>query len=455
MRKFTLLFILILQNSFSQISLPSYFGDHMILQQKARIIIWGWGTPLENVKLKAGWDLNVYETEVNNLGNWEIEIETPSAGGPYEIEITGYNQLKLNDVLIGEVWLASGQSNMEWSVNLGIENGEKFASEAHIPDLRFFKIEKRSAEYPQNDLNGKWEICTPGSMRNFSSVAYFFGEKLQSELDVPIGLIQSAWGGTPAEAWMSKNIFAEKPELKEFSSKLPSQPWGPQKPNLIHNAMIYPLKNFPIAGVIWYQGESNTSNASSYQNTFSALIEDWRNQWKKDFPFYFVQIAPYNYGEGEAGVVVRNEQRKVSLSIPKTSMVVVSDIGNIEDIHPKNKKDVGLRLADQALVKHYKAFNKVVDGPVLDFSEKDKNNILLHFKNGTNLKFTNEDKLFEVLGVDQKWTSVDAIIKGSTIQLKTKRIEEPIKVRFAWGNTTVSNLINKEGLPASSFEINL
>ena len=219
--------------------------------------------------------------------------------------------------------------------------------------------------------------------------------------------------------------------------------------------MIYPLKNFPVAGVIWYQGESNTSNASSYQNTFSALIEDWRNQWKKDFPFYFVQIAPYNYGEGEAGVVVRNEQRKVSLSIPKTSMVVVSDIGNIEDIHPKNKKDVGLRLADQALVKHYKAFNKVVDGPILDFSEKDKNNILLHFKNGTNFKFTNEDKLFEVLGVDQKWTSVDAIIKGSTIQLKTKRIEEPIKVRFAWGNTTVSNLINKEGLPASSFEINL
>ena len=441
--------------SFAQISLPDIYGDHMVLQQKTSIKIWGWGTPLEKVKLQTSWDQKIYETETNNLANWQIEIQTPPAGGPFQIKLKGYNEILLDDILIGEVWLASGQSNMEWSANSGIDEAAKHIDEARNEEVRFFEVIKRSSENEQDNLTGKWQVCSPETMQNFSAIAYFFGDKLQKELKIPFGLIQSAWGGTPAEAWMSEKAFELDAELSDIAKMLPDQPWGPQKPHLIYKAMIAPIIDFNIAGVIWYQGESNTSNAEHYERVFSALIKDWRDKWQKDFPFYYVQIAPYDYGEGENGVVVRNEQRKVSVNMANTAMVVVSDIGNIKDIHPKNKKDVGLRLADQALVKHYQLMNKTVDGPVLEKIEKEKNRIVLTFKNAVGLKFTNKEDQFEVANKEGTFRKVKATMKGETIHLNTKGIEDPQKIRFAWGNIVLSNLTNETGLPASSFEVDL
>ena len=441
--------------SFAQISLPDIFSDHMVLQQKATVKIWGWATPLEKVKLQTSWDQKTYETETNNLAKWQIDIQTPAAGGPFQIKLNGYNEVLLDDILIGEVWLASGQSNMEWSANSGIDQAAKHIDEAGNKALRFFEVIKRSSPHEQDNLSGKWQVCSPLTMQNFSAIAYFFGDKLQKELDVPIGLIQSAWGGTPAEAWMSAEAFERDAELSEVAKMLPDQPWGPQKPHLIYNAMIAPMIDFEIAGVIWYQGESNTSNAVHYEHVFSALIKDWRAQWQKDFPFYYVQIAPYDYGEGESGVVVRNEQRKVSLDMANTAMVVVSDIGDIKDIHPRNKRDVGLRLADQALVKHYQIMDKTVDGPVLERIETKKNGVVLTFNNAEGLKFTNKETQFEVASKEGIFHKVKATIKGNTIHLDTKAMSDPQKIRFAWGNIVLSNLTNTTGLPASSFQEDL
>lgn len=455
MKKAILCLLFISTCSIAQISLPDIFGDHMVLQQKETVKIWGWGTPLEKVKLQTSWDQRTYETETNNLAKWQIDIQTPAAGGPFQIKLNGYNEVLLDDIFIGEVWLASGQSNMEWSANSGIDEAAKHIREAGNEEVRFFEVVKRSSKNEQENLSGKWQVCSPESMQNFSAVAYFFGDKLQKELKIPFGLIQSAWGGTPAEAWMSEKAFELDPELSEVAKMLPEQPWGPQKPQLIYNAMIAPLIHFNIAGVIWYQGEGNTSNAVHYAHVFSALIKDWREQWQKDFPFYFVQIAPYDYGEGENGVVVRNEQRKVSLQLPNTSMVVVSDIGNTKDIHPKNKNDVGWRLADQALAKHYQIIDKTVDGPVLDKIEKEKNRLVLTFKNAEGLTFTNEEDQFEVATHDAVFRKVKAKVKGKTIYLSTKGMEDPKKIRFAWGNIVLSNLTNETGLPASSFQEDL
>lgn len=455
MKKALLCLLFISTCSIAQISLPDIFGDHMVLQQRTSVKIWGWGTPLEKVKLQTSWDQKTYETETNNLAKWQIDIQTPAAGGPFQIKLNGYNEVLLDDILIGEVWLASGQSNMEWSANSGIDEAAKHIGDARNEEVRFFEVVKRSSKSEQENLSGKWQVCSPESMQNFSAVAYFFGNKLQKELKIPFGLIQSAWGGTPAEAWMSEKAFDLDPQLSEVAKMLPEQPWGPQKPQLIYNAMIAPLIHFNIAGVIWYQGESNTSNAAHYAHVFSALIKDWREQWQKDFPFYYVQIAPYDYGEGESGVVVRNEQRKVSLDMANTAMVVVSDIGNTKDIHPKNKNDVGWRLADQALAKHYQFIDKTVDGPVLDKIEKEKNRLVLTFKNAEGLSFTNAEDQFEVASHDGIFRKVKATIKGEAIYLSTKGTEDPQKIRFAWGNIVLSNLTNETGLPASSFQEDL
>ena len=233
--------------------------------------------------------------ETSNQGKWKLVIKTPAAGGTYDISIKGYNEISIKNVLIGEVWLVSGQSNMEWSANSGIVNGDQEIKEANFPKIRLLTISTSTSLYPQDHFTGEWVECTPETMRSFSAIGYFFARKLHNELGIPVGIINTSWGGTPAEAWMPEEVVLGDEFIRDAASKLKPVPWGPVENSRIYNSMIYPVISFRIAGVLWYQGEANTINAYAYERILTELIGSWRNNWGYEFPFYFAQIAPYKW----------------------------------------------------------------------------------------------------------------------------------------------------------------
>jgi sialate O-acetylesterase len=444
--------LLFLQAAESNVSLPGIFSDNMVIQQKSDLLIWGWAKTGEQVVIKTGWSDSELKTIADPQGKWKVTVNTPSAGGPYDISIKGYNELRLKNVLIGEVWLCSGQSNMEWSAKAGIINGEEEIKNAVYPEIRFFTVFQSTSLYPQDHLTGEWAGCTPETMRSFSAVAYFFARKLQKELGVPVGLINSSWGGTPAEAWMPEGTIQDDSFLREAASKQKPVPWGPVEPGRIYNSMIYPMIPFKIAGVIWYQGEANTINAYAYKELLTALIKSWRTRWGYDFPFYFAQIAPYKYRNPFEGVEVREAQRRV-LEVPETGMVVLSDIGDTINIHPKNKQDVGLRFANIALNRHYHVTENEDSGPLFKEMTVDKNKAIVSFTHGAGLRGEG-DKLncFEIAGADRVYYPADAKIKKDQVIVWSNKVKSPAAVRYAWGNTSTPNLFNSANLPASCFK---
>jgi sialate O-acetylesterase len=448
----TFLLLFMLHNCFPNVSLPAIFSDNMVLQRNSEVKIWGWAKPGEEVKIELSWSDIKLSSKADKNAYWEQTIKTSDLRGSQEIKITGYNEIVLRNVLLGEVWLVSGQSNMEWSAAAGLDNAAEAIAGAENPEIRFFQVAHRTANSKQQDLDGSWVSSTPETMKNFSAVAYFFGKKLNKELGVPIGLINSSWGGTPAEVWMPAEIIENSSELSKAASLLPSVEWGPRSSGSLYNAMIAPLIPFKIAGILWYQGESNTDNAKHYDVIFSTLIQSWRKNWEEEFPFLFAQIAPFNYGEGDAGVKIRDAQRRV-LDLPKTGMVMTSDIGNINDIHPRNKLDVGLRFANIALADVYGKDLKA-HPPLFDRIEGvNGKNLKVHFKNSEGLKFDKNDPAsqFEIAGEDKIFYPAKAEIKNGIVHLNSVKVKEPVHVRFSWGNTATSNLYNSANLPASSF----
>ncbi|MDT0645087.1 sialate O-acetylesterase [Zunongwangia sp. F260] len=453
---FFLLLILSSAQIFANISLPEIFSDNMVLQRNAEVKIWGWAKPGEEIKLSTSWSDEQLNTKGDRNGNWQITLSTPDVSGSQEITISGYNEVKLKNLLLGEVWLVSGQSNMEWSAGAGITNAEEAISEAENDQIRFFSVAHRTAENRQQDLDGSWVQSSPETMKNFSAVAYFFGKKLQEELGVPVGLINSSWGGTPAEVWVPSEAIISNDSLAKAAKMLPAERWGPNEPGLIYNAMIAPLVPFKIQGILWYQGESNTSNAAYYEQLFSTLIKSWRDEWETEFPFYYAQIAPYDYGDNYSGVEIRDAQRRVR-KLPKTGMVMTSDIGNIKDIHPRNKLDVGLRFARLALADHY---GKEIDGayaPQFEKAEKDGSKVRIYFEHAEELHFdkSNKESQFELAGENGNFHPAIAKISDNVIILRSGKVKEPKKVRFSWGSTSTSNVLNEAGLPASSFRAEL
>lgn len=448
----TLLFLgLISHSAQGNVNLPAFFSDHMVLQQKSQVKLWGWAKPNENITVEVGWSQDVLTAKTDNQAHWEVLLTTPAAGGPYDIRIKGYNEVVLRDVLLGEVWICSGQSNMEWSPNGGVIGAEAAIAAAQHPNIRFFTVAHRTALSPQIDLHGEWQVCSPETMRHFSAVAYFFAEKLQQELKVPIGLIHSSWGGTPAEVWMPEPVIAADQTLAAAAATLKPVPWGPVEPARAYNAMIAPLTSFPLAGALWYQGEANTANVEAYEQMFGTLINSWREAWGKPFPFYFAQIAPYRYGEGNRGTLVRDAQRR-TLALPNTGMVVTSDIGDTTDIHPRNKIDVGLRMANLALSNHYRISNAVASGPLYKSMEIDGKKIVISFDNAQGLYAKGgELQWFEIAGEDGVYYPAKAFIDGDQVVALSKKVRRPVAVRFAWRNTATPNLFNAAGLPASCF----
>ena len=436
----------------ANVHLPAILGDHMVLQQNATVRIWGWAIPLEVIQVRPSWTGTVYRDTTASNASWSVNITTPRAGGPYRLSISGYNAVEFEDIYLGEVWLASGQSNMAWSAAGGIQDAENEISRANHPEIRFFSVPQLASEAPQENCQGEWLVCSPETMQNFSAVAYFFGETLHEQLRQPVGLINASWGATPAETWVSPQCLVDHPELCERAHQVPDNIWGPTDAGVAFNGMIAPLTKFRLAGVIWYQGEENTNNPGQYKDTFQTLIRDWRSTWSQNLPFYYVQIAPYDYGSYPSGVWIRDAQRQV-LSTPGTGMVVTSDIADPGNIHFPNKRPVGERLARMALNRRYGSGSQEDSGPLYQRVEIEGRKIRVfftHTQGGLLSKFKQLTS-FELAGEDGIFYPAQAMIDGNTVLIRTSKVSAPRFVRMEWNNQAEAQLFNGQGLPASCF----
>ena len=451
----TLLVLLILVHigTNAAIRLPNIIGNHMVLQQKTNVNIWGWGAPGEKVIIKTNWDTLSYEVITTNSAKWTAAIKTPSAGGPYQITIAGNNKIIIDDVLIGEVWLCGGQSNMEWSGDQTLAQSMEEAPNATNNKIRFFYVPKATAKYPQENIDAKWVVCSPEAMYQFSAIGYFYGKNLQEALHLPVGLINSNWGGTAAETWTPNYVINNSETLLKAAAKLNTTPWWSSEVGATYNAMIAPLTNYGIGGVIWYQGESNTETYYSYQALFTKMIDAWRTAWKINFPFYYVQIAPFAYGNKNIGALLREAQTK-SATHEHTGMVVISDlVPDTNNIHPTLKKEVAKRLANLALHENYGIKSVGIKSPTYKNHTIENNKITISFNNiGSGLFIKGENATcFEIAGLDKKFLSAQAILEGDKIIVFNNNIKKPTAVRFAFNNTAIPNLFNKEGLPVNLF----
>lgn len=460
MKKITLFFLLtspLILSAFSalaDIRLPAIIGSHMVLQQNSDCKLWGWSEPAEKISVNGSWDTVNYRTVADGNGKWMLAIKTPKAGGPYAVSLKGNNEITLDDVLVGEVWDCSGQSNMEMSDSWGKQlYGDEMAAATNT-NIHFFHIPKTTSPYPQEDTKAHWVVCNPNDVKRFSMAGYFFGRQLQQTLNVPVGLINASWGGTPAETWTPKDSIEQQAILNAAAAKLAPAAWWPVSPGLAYNAMIYPITNYAIAGIIWYQGEANVGTANTYSNVMSTMINSWRRAFGRELPFYYVQIAPYEgYGTSNSSSILREQQTKV-LSVPNTGMIVISDlVDDVRDIHPKNKKDVGLRLANLALSKTYNVPNLPYQYPIYNGMSVEKNKVKISFTNADKGLMMKGDAIsgFYIAGADKIFVPAQAKIVGNTVIVSNKNIKEPVAVRFGFTSAAMPNLFSKEGLPVNLF----
>lgn len=437
-----------------KIRLPAVIASNMVLQQQSSVALWGWADPGEKIIVTTSWNNAVDSVVTTGNANWKIKVNTPAAGGPYTITLKGWTTVVLENVMIGEVWVCSGQSNMEWSSNQNLKQIMDELPNSSNNNIRLFHISKTTSTHPQDDVEAQWKVCSPESLKGFSAVGYFFGKKLQQDLNVPIGLINASWGGTPAETWTPGDKVTEDAELKKAASVLKVSQWWPVTPGLAYNAMIAPVTDFSIAGAIWYQGEGNTGTAATYEKLFTTMIGSWRKAWQKEFPFYYVQIAPFKYGDKNVGALLREQQTK-TLSYPNTGMAVITDlVDNITDIHPINKLDVAIRLANWALAETYKKTGKEYKSPMFKKMEVNKGKAVLFFDNASNgfmTKGNSKATEFYIAGEDKNFLPGDVKIEKDRIIVSNKQIKEPVAVRFGFSNTAMPNVFSKEGLPINPF----
>ncbi|MEP7278775.1 MAG: sialate O-acetylesterase [Bacteroidota bacterium] len=437
----------------AQLRLPSIISSGMVLQQNDSAAIWGWASPGEKVLVTTSWQNRTDTAVTGNGARWKIKVKTPAAGGPFTITIAAHNMIQLQDVMIGEVWVCSGQSNMERSYNNGEKDTRADLASCANTHIRFFQVPKTTADAPQDDIRAKWVSCDSNTLKSFSSVGYFFGRRLQQQLNVPIGLINTSWGGTPAEVWTPEALVENDAKLKTAAAKLVPAAWWPHQPGLAYNAMIAPLTPFTIAGAIWYQGESNTNTNSDYYVLFTTMIDAWRAAWKKDFPFYYVQIAPYKYENNNVGALLQEAQTK-TLSHSNVGMVVVTDlIDSVTNIHPSHKREVGNRLANWALAETYHKPRIVYKNPEYKSAKIKSGSLVVSFNNVNNWQQP-KDKIikgFYISGAMENWLPAEAKMDKGRIVLFNKEIKEPLYIRYGFGNTLVGNLSSAEGLPLIPF----
>ena len=477
------------------LKVPAIIGSNMVVQQGVPVPVWGWAAAGEQVTVRFR-DQSKQATAGAD-GKWMVKLDPLQPGEPAEMTIMGKgtSPVTLRNVLVGEVWLCSGQSNMEWRLRQS-QYPEKFSAEAKYPSIRFFTVKKANKDEPVTDVEGQWVECTPEAALDFSAVGYHFGRELHQTLGVPVGLINSSWGGTPVEAWTAKRYVETDPEQKKLLEEYPNRvaeaqrrreqfteamaahreavakaqaegkpaPQAPRPPGNVgpgptqlHNGMIAPLVPFAIKGAIWYQGESNAGNAMGYRRQFPAMIRNWREDWGYEFPFLFVQLANFmkrsDQPEESQWAELREAQLMTLSALPKTGMAVIIDIGEADDIHPRNKQDVGHRLAVSAQKVAY-GRDAVHSGPIYDSMKVEGDKVRLTFKHtGSGLVAKDGETVngFAVAGEDRKFVWADAKIDGNSIVVSSKDVSKPVAVRYAWADNPEANLYNTEGLPASPF----
>lgn len=630
-----LLLVLAVMPSLADVKLPAIIGDNMVLQQNINAPIWGWANPGEAITVEAPWLKSPISTKADQDGKWMVKLKTPKTGGPYTITVKGYNEITLmKNVMVGEVWICSGQSNMAMGIGV-VNNSQQEIAAANYPNIRLFHVRHKISPEPVKTIDGKWYLCSPqavasqGDWAGFSAAGYFFGREIHKKINVPVGLIETSWGGTPAEAWTSKKTLLSDPDFEAIAKKIPpvlspqeqkeseqkleqwaktlkgpdvglkekwmmadldQEGWGemklpqlwedagldidgvvwfrksfelpdswqgedllielgpiddneitwvngtevgktdgwdvnrryeipssvirpgknviavrvfdgrggggiygaaeqmklypadgsgddsislagrwlykvgriysllmpgqnPNKPTVLYNGMLAPLIPYGIRGVAWYQGESNAERAYQYRKLFPAMIKNWRDDWGQgDFPFYYVQIAPFKSWYKPFECAELREAQLMSLSVANTGMVVTSDIGDVNDVHPKNKQEVGRRLALWALAKTY-GHELVYSGPLYKSMQVEGDKIRIFFDYTGGGLMVKGPKLthFTIAGSNQKFVDAEAVIDGNTVVVSSKKVKQPVAVRFGWSNTAEPNLFNKEGLPASIF----
>ena len=426
--------VLIARPSIADVKLPAVLGSHMVLQREKPVRVWGWADAGEEVTVTLG--ANEATATADGNGIWNATLPAMKADGKtYSMSVKGKNTILLEDILIGDVWLGSGQSNMEWELK-NTNGAEETIAAATRDHIRLFHVPKTQAETPASDVVAKWKRCTPENVAGFSAVLYHFGLRLNEDVEVPIGLINSSWGGSPIEPWTIAD----------------------GKSGGMYNGMIAPLQSFAIRGTIWYQGETNVLNKNglAYRDKMKDLIYGWRESWGNDMPFYFVQIAPWS-GRYEPGQLPALWEAQVAtLKIPGTGMAVTTDlVDDISDIHPRNKVDVGNRLALWALAKSYKRSGIVYSGPLYQSIKVEGDHIRLQFAHAGQALMTRDDKPpseFQIAGADGNFLDATAEIEGTTVVVSSKQIPEPVHVRFGWHKVANPNLISSAGLPASPFQ---
>ena len=462
----TLALILAANALTADVRLPQIFADGMVLQRHQPISVWGWADPNEQVKVQLNHQSR--ETTADANGKWKLTLPPEEAGGPFQLVVSGKNTLTLSDVLIGEVWICSGQSNMQWTV-ANSDNAEKEIADANYPQIRQVEIPRKTSGIPLDDIGEplEWKTATTKNVGNFTAVGYFYARKLHGELNVPIGLINTSWGGTMVETWISKEAMEKDKSLKKAIHVFEQTPadtvnknGNPNRyPTLLFNAMINPLIPYTVKGAIWYQGESNAGRAYEYRKSFPMMITDWRKRWGLgDFPFYFVQLASFKASGGTSAsgstwAELREAQHK-TLSLPHTGQAVTIDIGDTDDIHPRNKQDVGKRLASIALYDSY-GQDVVYSGPVykkLAIKGAQATIQFDHVHNGLTTKGSETVIGFEIAGADQQFYPAEARIEGRTVVVSSPSVSKPKAVRYAWADDPGrSNLFNSNGFPAAPF----
>ena len=467
--RFIYLFVFLLSfSSSAQIELSNLFSDNMVLQQESHVNIWGKAKKNQELIIYTSWSGKIVRTIVKDDGSWEVKIKTPSAGGPYNIQVTCDGETKtINNILIGEVWLASGQSNMEMTLsgnNREPVNGSLDAiANSNNTKIRFFNVKVKVSDERIDDIDGEWLEANFKNTPNFSAVAYSFAKYLNQVLDIPFGIINSPKDGSVAEAWISQDVLKKITTNKELSYYA-KQPHN--NPSVLFNGMINAIIPFTIKGVIWYQGEGNSGRYQNYMKLMNGLIKNWRDEWGLgDFPFYFVQLAPngsLGQGNGTSQAFLREAQLRTMLSVENTGMAVTLDIGSTITNHPPEKLLIGKRLAYWALAKNY-GFNGLPhSGPVYESMKVKNNKVYVNFKFAKNGVTSYGKPLsgFEIAGEDKIFYSADASIdphwsagweNRSVLTLSNKNVPNPLYIRYGWKNYIEGALYNVEGLPASSF----
>lgn len=456
----TLLLLLFAVCGYARIILPSLLSSNMVLQQKSKVMLWGKSTRKGNVRITTAWDKKLYTGVIGKDSTWHIDVTTPAAGGPYKISLTDGELLTLNNVLIGEVWFCSGQSNMEMAVRgwltQPVKNSAELLLNAENPAMRLFTVARNPSLMPLENCGGQWKQADAESVGSFSAVAYQYGLMLQQRLKVPVGLILSSWGGTKIETWMNKASIAQHPEIKQ-PEQLPPLTVNNQPPTALYNGMVHPVIKYGIKGFIWYQGEANKDAPDLYKSLFPQMVAAWRKDWNRGtLPFYYVQIAPYHYG-GDTSNKGPQRLREVQLNllkvIPNSGMAVTMDVGTERFIHAPDKITVGKRLAFWALANTYQIKGLPFASPVYKSKQVKNGHIIVYFDHAP-LGLTSYGKElthFEIAGADNVFYPAKVKILFEGLDVWADRVKEPVNVRYAFDEWVVGDLYNVEGFPASSF----